>query len=166
MVNFETLLEPNSTLKNSDILSYVAVYSFYILVRTKQKMPEFCQIPTNRDIFFSKLLLCTSNFNFEFIVKIKYFMASVVATGQLLIWSWSEKTGWFNLGGIIKENDFWGLTVILLELVHSWTFSWRFILPVSYLLDCLMQKVLDYKTRIISVHLGYWMQSIWYIISK
>ena len=85
----------------------------------------FCnldKILTDLDILHANLVICSAKFNFSLIVTPKYFTDLVTETGLLLKSISGVGIGLVILGGNINAEDFFGLTVILLALVHSSTF--------------------------------------------
>ena len=64
------------------------------------------------------MLQCLSKLSFESSVMPKYFTESLVSTVLLLKVTSIIKEGLEILGGIIKLDDFSGLTVILFAIVH------------------------------------------------
>ena len=82
---------------------------------------NFDNIPTDLDIFHVNLVICSAKFTFSSIVMPKYFTDLVTETGLLLRSVSIVGIGLVILGGNINAEDFLGLTVILLALVHSST---------------------------------------------
>ena len=79
------------------------------------------KIPTDLDILHVNLVICSAKFNFSSIVMPKYFTDLVTETGLLLKSISKVRIGLVILGGNINAEDFLGLAVILLALVHSST---------------------------------------------
>ena len=79
------------------------------------------KIPTDLDNLEAKMLQCLPKLIFESSVMPKYFTESLVSTVLLLIVTSMFGEGLEILGGIIKIDDFCGLTVILFAVAHRRT---------------------------------------------
>ena len=80
------------------------------------------KMPTSIDILLVNLMICSARFSFSSSVMPKYFTDLLMETGSFLNSISIVCMGLVILESNIKVEDFLGLTIILLALIHSSTF--------------------------------------------